>query len=70
MTDWQDVFKKLANAGYTDSQIGQLCNKSRAVVCNVRNGTYAFTFDPGHAGGEVLLAEMRKVESEAPKPME
>jgi len=67
MTDWQKVFKTLANAGYTDSQIGKLCNKTRAVVCNVRNGTYPFVFEPGHAGGEVVLAELRKVEADLPK---
>lgn len=72
MTDWQDVFKKLANAGYTDSEIAHLCKKTRSVVCGVRNGTYPFTFEPGHAGGEVVLAELRRIEAGGlkGKPME
>ena len=56
MTDWRKVYTKLSQAGYSDAQIGNKAGCSRAVICKVRNGTWQFSHDPGHEGGQAVLA--------------
>lgn len=61
-TDWQDVYRKLNAAGYSDEAIRAVAGGlSRNIICKVRNGTYKFQHDPGHEAGSRLLNELAKL---------
>lgn len=55
MTDWAKAYNGLIAAGYSDEQIAEVAGCTRGVVNRVRNGTYPFNHEPGHAGGQRVL---------------
>lgn len=59
MTDWRLAYNGLSAAGYTDNEIADMANVSRAVVNKVRNGTYQFKHEPGHEGGRKVLDTLK-----------
>lgn len=62
-TDWQDVYRRLNAAGYSDEAIHQIAGGlSRSIICKVRNGTYRFKHDPGHEAGTRLLVVLDNLE--------
>ena len=60
MIDWQKAYRALAEAGFVDAQISDISGVSRSTVCHVRNGTWPYKHDPGHEGGEAVLAAIRR----------
>lgn len=60
MTDWTKAYQALAKAGYSDKEIAEISGVTRSTVCNVRNGTWPHSHDPGHAGGEAVLEAIRQ----------
>lgn len=65
MTDWRSVYTRLAAHGLSDDAIGVIAGRTRSVVCRVRNGTYNRPHEPGHEGGERLLARLAELDAEA-----
>lgn len=64
MTDWTKAYQALAKAGYSDKEIEEISGVTRSTVCNVRNGTWPHRHDPGHSGGQAVLAAIDKAVAE------